>query len=136
MAIKLRVPKEIFKMYQGCTLEECLRMYRDSAMTLKSTPRCILRALIAKKAIYGDDAYKGIPNPNYPMIPKHADKGILSLYKELPLDKCILLYKMQHDNVDCKTRFAVRTIIGAKLIYGENYGKLPENRIQPVQFSK
>lgn len=129
------VDRDIMKPYHDGTLEQCVAMYLGDGIHLPFFHRFVLRSIIGVKAIYGDDSAvdsrwaEDVPNTG-------ADKSILALYDSLPLEHCIELYKRQHDNLNRRTRFALRAMIGAKVVYGENYGKPPENRTTTVQFSK
>ena len=121
-----RVPIDpiLLKTYQNSSIARCVEMYRATGVQQSCFPRCILRSVIGVKAIYGDKARMdskktdNIPNTK-------ADKSILALHDSLPWEHCVELYRIQHDNLNRRTRFALRAMIGAKVIYGENYGKPP-----------
>lgn len=106
--------------YRKGTLEDCVKWYESDRLQYKYNTRMVLRAAIGVKVIYGEVTQHETPTHNAPDT-KHADTTLLEFYDTLPLDQCIQLYKMQHDNVDRKTRYAIRAMIAAKYIYGNAY---------------
>lgn len=116
------IDRTYFKTFQKSTLVQCVEMYKSLVPTRPPYFHLyILRSIIGLKAIYNDGA-RIIPKKlNIPNA--HADKSIMELYYALPLEHCLELYRRQHNNLNDKTRFALRAIIGAKVVYGENYGK-------------
>jgi hypothetical protein len=109
-------------------MAQCVDLYLENGLQFSHFHRCILRSIIGVKALYGDKAKvdgrrtDDVPNTK-------ADRTVLALYDSLTLEQCLELYKVQHDNLNRKTRFALRAIIGAKVIYGENYGKPPLKKL-------
>lgn len=116
------IDRTYFNTFQKSTLAQCVEMYKTLVPTRPPYFHLyILRSIIGLKIIYSDTA-KIIPKKlNIPNA--HADKSILALYHSLPLEHCLELYRRQHNNLNDKTRFALRAMIGAKVVYGENYGK-------------
>lgn len=114
---------EVIAEYKRLPLEECISDYVKQILVRDVWLSCYLRSVIASRTIYpGYNAESPVCND--------ADKGkvdntVCKLYKALTLEQCLELYRMQHDNLNKKTRFLLRTIIGAKIIYGANYGKPP-----------
>lgn len=115
-----RVPMELIETYRSGTLDECVARYQADKTMFPYHVGSFLRSLIAVKLIYGDSQRYDILNEGT-VRNRHADKSLLELYDSLPVDQCIQLYHMQHDNVDYKTRYALRVMIATKYIYGDAY---------------
>ena len=52
---------------------------------------------------------------------KEAFKPVIELYQSLPVEQCVELYLMQHDNMKPWQRRSVLSIIGAKTVYKDGY---------------
>ena len=52
---------------------------------------------------------------------KEAFKPVVELYQSLPVEQCVELYLMQHDNMKPWQRRSVLSIIGAKTVYKDGY---------------
>lgn len=52
---------------------------------------------------------------------KEAFKTVVELYQSLPVEQCVELYLMQHDNMKPWQRRSVLSIIGAKTVYKDKY---------------
>lgn len=52
---------------------------------------------------------------------KEAFKPVVELYQSLPVEQCVELYLMQHDNMKPWQRRSVLSIIGAKTVYKDKY---------------
>lgn len=52
---------------------------------------------------------------------KEEFKPVIELYQSLPVEQCVELYLMQHDNMKPWQRRSVLSIIGAKTVYKEKY---------------
>ena len=121
MAVKLMEPV-FFKTFKKSTLEQCAEMYKSCVQHISYSHRYLLRSIIGLKAIYGNAAKNTTKKPNN-ISNAHSDRDILALYDSLPLEHCLELYRRQHNNLNDKTKFALKAMIGAKVVYGENYGK-------------
>lgn len=121
------VPTELIETYRSGTLDECVARYQTDKTMFPYHVGSFLRSLIAVKLIYGDSQRYDIHNKGT-VHNKHADKSLLELYDSLPVDQCIQLYRMQHDNVDYKTRYALRVMIATKYIYGDAYVSIKDQQ--------
>lgn len=121
MSKKKCVPIELMNTYREASLEKCVEMYNLDKTRTNCNIGFVLRSIIGVKVIYGEHTRKEDSSKVVAPDTKHADMSLVNFYYELPLDQCIQLYKMQHDNVNRSTRFALRAMIAAKYIYGDAY---------------
>lgn len=52
---------------------------------------------------------------------KEAFKPVVELYQSLPVEQCVELYLMQHENMYTWQRRIILSIIGAKTVYKDGY---------------
>lgn len=52
---------------------------------------------------------------------KEAFKPVIELYQSLPVEQCVELYLMQHENMYTWQRRIILSIIGAKTVYKDGY---------------
>lgn len=55
-------------------------------------------------------------------------KDVLPLYRELTLEQCAELYKMQRKSLTSSQKRCVLATIGARAVYGEDYQPGVHNR--------
>lgn len=115
--------KEKLNWFGHATIDEALSFYKEHAQEFPYRSRFLMRTVIGTKTIYPDGFGSG--SRKKPSYKEPADATVVNLFKELPVENCVEFYRMQHDNLNGKTRYALREIIGAKVIYGEDYGKSP-----------
>ena len=48
-------------------------------------------------------------------------KPVIELYQSLPVEQCVELYLMQHENMYTWQRRIILSIIGAKTVYKDGY---------------
>ena len=115
--------KEKLNWFSKAPIDEALTFYKEHSSEFPYQSRFLMRALVGTKTIYSDGPAP--ENRKKPSYKEPADATVVNLFRELPVENCVEFYKMQHDNLNGKTRYALREIIGAKVIYGEDYGKSP-----------
>ena len=52
---------------------------------------------------------------------KEEFKPVIELYQSLPIEQCVELYLMQHENMYTWQRRIILSIIGAKTVYKDGY---------------
>ena len=52
---------------------------------------------------------------------KEEFKPVIELYQSLPVEQCVELYLMQHENMYTWQRRIILSIIGAKTVYKDGY---------------
>lgn len=115
--------KEKLNWFGHATIDEALTFYKEHSSEFPYQSRFLMRALVGTKTIYPEGPAP--ENRKKPSYKEPADATVVNLFRELPVENCVEFYRMQHDNLNGKTRYALREIIGAKVIYGEDYGKQP-----------
>lgn len=107
----------------SATRDEVVAYYEEHSREFPYRIRFLIRTIVGTKTIYSDGPAP--ENRKKPSYKEPVDATVANLFKDLPVENCVEFYRMQHDNLNGKTRYALREIIGAKVIYGEDYGKQP-----------
>ena len=58
----------------------------------------------------------GIPHPG------RTDRNLIRLYQLLDIPQCVELFRKQEPNLNRKTALSLLSLIGAKALYGKDYG--------------
>ena len=107
----------------SATRDEVVAYYKEHSNEFPYRIRFLIRTIVGTKTIYSDGPAP--ENRKKPSYKEPVDATAANLIKAPPAENGAELYRMQHDNLNGKTRYALREIIGAKVIYGEDYGKKP-----------
>lgn len=107
----------------SATRDEIVAYYKEHSSEFPYRIRFLIRTIVGTKTIYPDGPAP--ENRKKPSYKEPVDATVANLFRDLPVENCVEFYRMQHDNLNGKTRYALREIIGAKVIYGEDYGKQP-----------
>lgn len=63
-------------------------------------------------------------------------KPVVELYQSLPVEQCIELYLMQHENMYTWQRRIILSIIGAKTVYKDGYKPNYKKNIKNEEMGK
>ena len=115
--------KEKLDWFGHATIDEAVAFYKEHSKEFPYRARFLMCALVGTKTIYPEGSAPA--SRKKPSYKEPADATVIDLFKDLPVENCVEFYRMQHDNLNGKTRYVLREIIGAKVIYGADYKKDP-----------
>ena len=111
--------RKIRRFFNTEPLDRCAGEYKRLRSSLPSQHLFVLRVIVGARSVYGE-RFKQDSTPSKD-TPKRPDVTVIGLYQELTPEQCSQLYLQQHDNLDPRTRTAVLSVIGSKIIYGDDY---------------
>lgn len=113
------IDRKIRRFFSTEPLAACAEEYRRIRNTLPSAHTFVLRVIVGARHVYGERFKTDRPKTTDPA--KRPDVSLVGLYQELTPEQCRTLYLQQHDNLDPRTRAALLSVIGSKVIYGDDY---------------
>lgn len=111
--------RKIRRFFNTEPLDRCAGEYKRLRSSLPSQHLFVLRVIVGARHVYGERFKTDRPKTKDPA--KRPDVSLVGLYQELTSGQCRTLYLQQHDNLDPRTRAALLSVIGSKVIYGDDY---------------